>query len=198
MNITNNLNYYTHAFHGGLNQCYTRGYYSILTTDFDLTSAYPTLMSCLPFVNMLVPFDEFVDISPEEALKLENLKEFNVACAVVDWDYTLACNRYKNHSCIAQKIQNNLVFTTKGINVSLAGADLYRALSLGVITKIEKLIIPKTLENEYIFKDYYKKTIKLRNKFKKKVWKEERTARKFIKIKKINSLLWKNSTRFIF
>lgn len=192
LNITNNLNYYTHAFHGGLNQCYTRGYYSILTTDFDLTSAYPTLMSCLPFVNMLVPFDEFVDISPEEALKkLENLKEFNVACAVVDWDYTLACNRYKNHSCIAQKIQNNLVFTTKGSNVSVAGADLYRALSLGVITKIEKLIIPKILENEYIFKDYYKKTIKLRNKFKKKFGKKS-VQQEIIKLKN-NSLYGKTA-----
>ena len=192
LNITNNLNYYTHAFHGGLNQCYTRGYYSILTTDFDLTSAYPTLMSCLPYVNMLVPFEEFVNISPEEALKkLENLKEFNVACGIVDWDYSLACDRYKNHSCIAQKIQNNLVFTTKGINVSLAGADLYRALSLGVITKIEKLIIPKTLENEYIFKDYYKKTIKLRNKFKKQFGKKS-VQQEIIKLKN-NSLYGKTA-----
>ncbi len=161
LNITNSLAYYTNSYHGGLNQCYTRGYYTILTTDFDLTSAYPTLMSCVPMVNMLVPFNEYIDISPEEALeKLDEFKEFNVACGVVSWDFSLTKEkRYRNHGCVAQKIQNNLVFTSKGSNVAVAGADLYRILSLGVVTKIERLIIPSTLEGEYIFKDYYKKTI---------------------------------------
>ena len=193
LNITNSLAYYTNSYHGGLNQCYTRGYYNILTTDFDLTSAYPTLMSCIPMVNMLVPFREYVDISPAEALeKLNEFKEFNVACGVVSWDFSLSKEkRYRNHSCVAQKIQNNLVFTSKGSNVAVAGADLYRILSLGVVTKIERLIIPSTLEGEYIFKDYYKKTIKIRNKFK-KIFGKKSIQQEIIKLKN-NSLYGKTA-----
>lgn len=193
LNITNSLAYYTNAYHGGLNQCYTRGYYDILTTDFDLTSAYPTIMSCVPMVNMLVPFQEFLDITPEEALKeLDKHKEFNVGCAVVSWDFSLVKEkRYKNRSCVAQKIQNNLVFASKGNNVAVAGADLYRILSLEVVTKIERLIIPATLEGEYIFKDYYKKTIKIRNKFKKMFGKKS-VQQEIIKLKN-NSLYGKTA-----
>ena len=193
LNITNSLAYYTNSYHGGLNQCYTRGYYTILTTDFDLTSAYPTLMSCVPMVNMLVPFTEYIDISPEEALeKLDEFKEFNVACGVVSWDFSLSKEkRYRNHGCVAQKIQNNLVFTSKGSNVAVAGADLYRILSLGVVTKIERLIIPSTLEGEYIFKDYYKKTIKIRNKFK-KIFGKKSIQQEIIKLKN-NSLYGKTA-----
>ena len=193
LNITNSLAYYTNSYHGGLNQCYTRGYYNILTTDFDLTSAYPTLMSCVPMVNMLVPFSEYLDISPSEAFqKLDEYKEFNVGCAVVSWDFSLVKEkRYKNRSCVAQKIQNNLVFASKGCNVAVAGADLYRILSLGVVTKIERLIIPTTLEGEYIFKDYYKKTIKIRNKFKKMFGKKS-VQQEIIKLKN-NSLYGKTA-----
>lgn len=193
LNITNSLNYYTNSYHGGLNQCYTRGYYDILTTDFDLTSAYPTLMSCVPMVNMLVPFDEYLNLAPDEALKkIEDFKEFNVACAVVDWDFTLAKEkRYRNHSCVAQKIQNNLVFATKGTNVAVAGADLYRILSLGVVTKVERLIIPKVVLGEYIFKDYYKKTIKIRNNFK-KIFGKKSVQQEIIKLKN-NSLYGKTA-----
>lgn len=167
INITNNLNYYTNAFHGGLNQCYTRGYYEGLTYDFDLVSAYPTFMSCLPEVNMLLPPKEFNNISPAEALKLlEDKKEFNLSVAVVDFDFNNALNRYKSHSCIAQKIINNLVFASEGKNVCVCGAELYRALEVGAIKRIEKLIIPHYL-NRKIFKDFYKKTINIRNYYKK-------------------------------
>lgn len=166
INISNNLNYYSNAYHGGLNQCYTRGYFAGTTYDFDLVSAYPSFMSCLPEVNMLLPHKEFYNISPAEAFELlQDKKEFNLAVAIVDFDFS-SSERYKNHSCIAQKILNNLVFTSKGKNVSVCGAELYRALELGVITKIEKLIIPHYLEKN-IFKDFYKKTINIRNLYKK-------------------------------
>ena len=172
ISITNNLQYYTNSYHGGLNQCYTRGYYNDLTLDYDLVSAYPSFMSCLPSANMLLPFKEYINIEPTEALKLlEDKKEFNLACAVADYDFSLAPERYKKHSCIAQKIQNNLVFCTTGKNVAIAGAELYRSLKLGVITKLEKLIIPHYIENP-IFKFFYENTIKLRNKFKKEFGKK--------------------------
>ena len=167
ISITNLLKYYTDSYHGGLNQCYTKGFFKDLTLDYDLVSAYPTLMSCIPRVNMLLPFKEFINITPEEALeKLQDFKEFNLACAVVDFDFSKVDERYKNHSCIAQKKHNNLVFTTEGQNVVVSGAELYRALDIGAITKVEKLIIPHYVKDK-VFKRFYKKTIKLRNHFKK-------------------------------
>ena len=111
LNITNLLKYYVDAYHGGLNQCYTRGYYTNKTIDYDLTSAYPTFMSCLPQANFLIDFDEFINISPAEALsKLQDYKEFNLAFGLVDWDFSKAHERYKNNGCIAQKINDNWFF----------------------------------------------------------------------------------------
>ena len=60
-----------------------------------------------------------------------------------------------------------------------------------VVTKIERLIIPATLEGEYIFKDYYKKTIKIRNKFKKMFGKKS-VQQEIIKLKN-NSLYGKTA-----
>ena len=167
INITNNLSYYANSYHGGLNQCYTRGFYNNKTLDFDLTSAYPTFMSCLPEVNYTLPFREFYNISSNEALDLlQDYKEFNLATAVVDFNCSFAKNeRYRNRSCIGQKIKDNLVFAKTGNNVCVCGAELYRALEQGIITKIEKLIIPNYLEKN-VFDFFYKKTIKLRNEFK--------------------------------
>lgn len=173
LNITNLLKYYVDAYHGGLNQCYTRGYYTNKTIDYDLTSAYPTFMSCLPQANFLIDFDEFINISPAEALsKLQDYKEFNLAFGLVDWDFSKAHERYKNNGCIAQKINDNLVFCTTGKNGGVCGAELYRALEVNAITKVHKLIIPKYLKDEFVFKEYYKKTIMIRNKLKSKFGKK--------------------------
>ena len=168
INITNILHYYANCFYGGLNQCYSRGFYNGLTYDFDLVSAYPTFMSCVPKANMLLTPVEYNNISPNVALSLLfDKKEFNLACAIVDYDFSLAMNRYKNHSCIPQKVNDNLVFTTSGKNVLVCGAELYRALEVCAVTKVKKLIIPKYVEGDSTFKDFYKKTIKIRNLYKK-------------------------------
>lgn len=150
---------FKNAFFGGLNQCYTRGLVKEFTIDFDLLSAYASIMSMTPMIDYDKEFTTLINPSLKDC---ENLitKFMNLSCATIDYDLNKSTDKAVNHICLyAQKAVGSLSLVTRGTSVKTTGPGLYVGLKLGVITKVHRLDIVPEKEGVFPFRGYLQEKI---------------------------------------
>lgn len=75
---------------------------------------------------------------------------FNINLAVVDFDFNNVkpeFKTYKKFPFIPQKHKDSLIFTMRGEQVNVSGAELFRALQIGAITRIHQFVKIPTKKN---------------------------------------------------
>lgn len=155
------------AYCGGLNACFTHGWESVHTYDFDLQGAYPTALSTqydidysqLPAVDIRAPFNPTVF----------GMNPFLPYFAYVDFKFPDDCK----FPCIPVRHEGSLIFPLKGEDIPACGPDLLAAYYMGAKIFVKKGITPHAkmplrTSCGMIFKDLIEKRAEAKRVFGKK------------------------------
>lgn len=125
------------AYCGGLNACFTHGWESSYTYDFDLQGAYPTALSTqydidysqIPAVDIRAPFNP----------TLFGMNPFSPYFAYVNFQFPDDCK----FPCIPVRHEGSLIFPLKGEDIPACGPDLLAAYYMGAKIFVKKGITPQ-------------------------------------------------------